>query len=214
MRYLGSFSQLGSTKTVLGLVVFGDASVVWWRVVFSAHNPGNPSAREAKYRPIPSSWDAQRLYDASVRYGPRIAGFARQAAHERRVVGRGECWDLAREAIESVRTEDLQRGQQDDNDDEPFPSIGRTHGHLIYYGRANDAHAGNRSGTWYGGDQYVREGDVVEWRSVRIKEVGAAPGSYNTLGDPDVSSGYRRMTPSFFRVIPFVSAPARALSHD
>ncbi|GAA6017385.1 hypothetical protein JCM11491_006638 [Sporobolomyces phaffii] len=60
-------------------------------------------------------------------------------------------------------------------------SVGRTHGQLVFWASADDPDHGR----WYGGDAYVRAGDIVEWRSVRIREVGMAPGSYSILGDPD-----------------------------
>lgn len=176
MRYLGSFLQQGQTKTVLGLVIFGDASVVWWRVSFPVHDPNRADVK-AKYRPVPNAWDGQRLYEAAMDYGVRLAAFARQAAAEQRVVGRGECWDVAADGLQAVK-EEVGAGR------EPFPSIGRTHGHLLFYGRAKTD--GDGVGQWRGGEQYVREGDVVEWRSVKIKEVGMAHGSYSTLGDPEV----------------------------
>jgi hypothetical protein len=71
----------------------------------------------------------------------------------------------------------------DHSDLKPFISIGRTHGQLIFWANAREL----QNGRWYGGDLYVREGDIVEWRSVRIREVGMGQGSYSILGDPDVS---------------------------
>jgi hypothetical protein len=106
-------------------------------------------------------------------YGTHIVEFAEKAVAGRRPIARGECWDVAAEALNTIEREHPELPK-------PFPSISRTHGHLIYYSRAGG------EGKWRGGDAYVRPGDIVEWRSVRITEVGAPYGSYSTLGDPEV----------------------------
>jgi len=131
--------------------------------------------REARYRPIPSPWDGQKLYEAHEIYGPRLAEYAQQAVSNGVPIARGECWDLAHEGLLAIGKEVFQSLQ-------PFNSIGRTHGHLIFWANAEEV----ENGKWYGGDQYVREGDVVEWRKVKIREVGMGAGSYSILGDPDV----------------------------
>lgn len=115
-----------------------------------------------------------------------MARFARESVERRTPVARGECWDLAHEALVSTR-----RATGQVNLAAPFVSIGRTHGHLIFHATAP------RDGEWYGRDLYVRAGDIVEWRSVTIREVGMSLNSYSILGDPDVSFFF-----SFFLFFP------------
>lgn len=172
-----SWSQTGNQKTSLGIVIFGDCSVCWWKISWSL--TGGSLKREGRYRPIPSP---ERLYEASERYGPLLAQFALEAVEKRQPVGRGECWDIANSGLEYAATQ-LPPGEK------PFPSIGRTHGVLIYYGRAGK----DAVGLWKGGEEeYVRPGDIVEWRTVTIREVGMQPGAYAILGAPDVSSSPSR----------------------
>jgi hypothetical protein len=166
------------------MTVFGDSSVVWYRISWDVSlESGDPNIllgrikREARYRPIPTPWDGQRLYEAHELYGPRMTEFARRAVSNGVPVARGECWDLAHEALSEISTELKHSNLQ------PFVSIGRTHGQLLFWANAED----QQRGKWFGGDLYVREGDVVEWRSVTIREAGMAQGSYSILGDPDVS---------------------------
>ena len=63
----------------------------------------------------------------------------------------------------------------------PVPSIARTHGHLIYEGRAADK-GRTQAGRWRGGDDRVRRGDIIEWRSARV---GMGHGGWAILGDPE-----------------------------
>lgn len=178
IRWTGSWSQRGDEKNLLGYCLFGDCSVAWWRLTWSASAEARGTLdersikREGRYRPIPEAWDGEALYAASETYGPSLVGFAERALAGRRAVGRGECWDVAAEGLESIT-----EGRR------PCPSIARTHGHLIYWARAG----GKGEGVWRGGDPYVRAGDIVEWRTVRIREVGMQEGAYSTLGDPEVS---------------------------
>lgn len=200
VRSAYSWLQRGDAKSYVGCFLFGDASIAWirisWNATAEARGPtallrGGQVQREGRYRPRPRiehDWDAERLYRASETYGPRIVRFAQDALARGVPVARGECWDLANEAIAACEADKI--------GDAPFPSIARTHGALLYYARAG---TGEVVGTWTGGDVYVRPGDIVEWRSVTIREVGMAPGSYSTLGDPEVRLSFlirHRQVPS------------------
>lgn len=179
--------------TYLAAFLFGDASIAWIRLEWHASSErsgavGRDVRREGRYRPRPQverEWDGARLYAASERYGPRIVRFAEEALSGGRPIARGECWDLANEALKACEEEE-EEGRRTGGQ-VPFPSLARTHGALIYYADARGAGTGAPVvGEWTGGDLYVRPGDIVEWRSVTIREVGMRPGSYSTLGDPEV----------------------------
>lgn len=180
LRFTASWSQRNSDKQHVGAALFGDGSVAWWRLSWTAEAEVAGRAhldarREGRYRPRPdvASWDAHALYAQSEALGTRVARFAEEAVERGVPVARGECWDMASEALSAAAAEVAK-------EDKPFPSIGRTHGALLFHARAG------RDGTWTGGDAYVRPGDVVDWREVRISEVGARRGQYMVLGDPDV----------------------------
>jgi len=119
--------------------------------------------------------DKVALVDAHETYGETIAAFAESFAGTGEFCSRGECWDLAHEALKYFDAYDYVP--------KPVPSLSRTHGHLIFEGKAMGK--GNMVGRWRGGDDRVRRGDIVEWRRVKINTVGASPYSWATLGDPD-----------------------------
>src|SRR6266702_4131672 len=148
IRFSGAFGSDGRSKT--------------------AHGSG-PPARWARFRPRPEPMSAAALRRAAQTHGVAVAAFAARAEASGRPVARGECWDIAHEAILHAGTLCAPR-------DAPILSTSRAHGHLLFCGRPG-------VGRWRGGDDRLRAGDVVEWRSVRI---GAAQfGAFAVLGDPD-----------------------------
>ncbi|KAK4701958.1 hypothetical protein P7C70_g4263, partial [Phenoliferia sp. Uapishka_3] len=175
MRWSGSWSSLGDSKSLIGFALFGDGSVAWWKLSWSAREESSGRLdlergvkKEGRYRPVPEAWSGEKLFEASEKYGSGMVRFVEEAVRSRRPVARGECWDVAAEALSSFKSEP-----------KPFPSIGRTHGHLMFWAQAG------KMGRWRGGEQYVRAGDVVEWNRVKIREVGMARGGWSTLGDPE-----------------------------
>lgn len=122
-----------------------------------------------KWAAPPSPWDGSELYAASLAYGDLLAEFAEAAERDRRHVGRGECWDLANEGLQSLAAQ---------TSPAPMKCIGRTHGHLIYSAKAGQV------GVWRGGENAIRRGDVVQWLTTKIKLVGQ-PNVTMTLGEPD-----------------------------
>jgi hypothetical protein len=171
----GQFVSRGDTKSVSHAALFSDLSTAWVSVSFSASNPSIIRSRTGQYLPPPSSLSKAVLEEASATYGESIASFAESFIGSGTFCARGECWDLASEALKYVTSFDYI--------DKPVSSISRTHGHLIFSGKAMGK--GMQVGKWRGGDDRVRRGDIVEWRSVRINFVGAPMGSYAILGDPE-----------------------------
>ncbi|GJE88899.1 CHAP domain-containing protein [Phanerochaete sordida] len=177
--YATSWEQRGPHKTVFGGILFADLSMVWYSVQFDTTNPdadpNDPSAvqRSAKYLPRPAPKDRAALLAAHETYGETVAAFAEGYAGSGEYCARGECWDLANEALRYFDAFEYVP--------KPVPSISRTHGHLIFCGKAGSG--GNwQDGRWRGGDDRVRRGDIVEWRRVRV---GMPGGGYTLLGDPD-----------------------------
>jgi hypothetical protein len=171
--------MFGPTKTLFGGVMFADLSMCWYTVCFSTANPhaspndSNVVKRSAKYLPRPEARDRATLVEAHETYGETIAAYAESYAGTGQFCARGECWDLANEALKSFA--------QYDYVPPPVPSISRTHGHLIFMGKASQGGA-VQEGRWRGGDDRVRRGDIAEWRSVRVSMRG---GGYAILGNPD-----------------------------
>jgi hypothetical protein len=94
------------------------------------------------------------LQQAAETYGVAVAAFAERAEASGRPVARGECWDVAHEAL--LHAESLFGPH-----DAPILSTARAHGHLLFCGKPG-------VGRWRGGDDRLRAGDIVEWRTVRI----------------------------------------------
>jgi len=170
----------GTKKSIHSGILFSDLSICWFTVKFSTSvhaNPDDASAvqRVAEYLPCPRPMERQPLVEAHELYGETIAGFAESFVGSGEVCARGECWDLANEALQYFKDYDYVP--------KPVPSVSRTHGHLIFGGKAMGK--GNTVGRWRGGDDRIRRGDIVEWRNAKITLVNAPPGSWSTLGSPD-----------------------------
>ncbi|EJF59223.1 hypothetical protein DICSQDRAFT_138681 [Dichomitus squalens LYAD-421 SS1] len=178
--WTGRWRSDGSTKTVEGSVIFSDLSMCWYSVTWPQNAPPTHDAndartvsRTARYLPRPNPWTKEQLVDAHETYGETIAGYAESYEGTGVPCARGECWDLANEAIKYF--------EQYDYVPKPVPSISRTHGHLIFEGKASEK-GRNQAGRWRGGDDRVRRGDIIEWRSARV---GMGPHGWSTLGNPE-----------------------------
>lgn len=166
--------------TFCGSALFADLSMVWFSVSYPLTGESDPNdtravVREARYLPRPASLDRAALLEAHETYGETIASFAEGYADAGEYCARGECWDLAAKALECF--------QEYDYVPQPIPSTLRTHGHLIYEGKATGK--GSQVGRWRGGDDRVRRGDIVEWRSVRIVVKNGFRTSTKMMGNPD-----------------------------
>ena len=177
IMWTGQYSYRGTRKSMNIVVMFSDLSMCWFSVSYNSQPLTDPAntERHAEYVPSPEPLSKEQLLEAHETYGETIAAFAESFLGSGQFCSRGECWDLAHEALKYF--------EQYDYVPKPIPSIHRTHGHLIFEGRANGKN--NQVGRWRGGDDRVRRGDIVEWRSVKINFVGAQPGSWATLGDPE-----------------------------
>jgi hypothetical protein len=167
MRFAGLSGSDGRSKTARGVMLFSDLSMCWYSVTYGS---GGPPTRWARFRPRPEPMSAAALQRAAQTHGAAVAAFAERAEASGRPVASGECWDIAHEAL--LHAASLCASPRD----APIPSTSRAHGHLLFCGRPG-------VGRWRGGDDRLRAGDVVEWRTVRIG--GAQFGAFSILGNPD-----------------------------
>lgn len=170
----------GSQKTISVAAIFSDLSIFWGTVEFTTNNPSDMSQvkRNAVYLPRPKVLGRQELVEAHETYGETIALYAESFLGTGQPCARGECWDLADQALKYF--------EQYDYIPKPVQSIARTHGHLIYEGKASNQ-GKEMVGRWRGGDDRIRRGDIAEWREVKIGTKGA-PGGFSLLGFPDHTS--------------------------
>lgn len=175
VRRLGSWSSTGRDKKVQGYVLWSDLSQCWYEVSFDTGRPFPPKDARARYRPPPEPMSTEELEYAIACYGEGMAEFAEAAVRSGRHVGAGECWDLANDGIGSFST-----NPAFSEIPTPLSSIERTHGSLIWHGKAG---RGGGQGEWRGGDEgNIRRGDVIEWRRAKCETVN--PKTFCTLGDP------------------------------
>lgn len=143
------------TEEQVGAVLFGDLSSLWYRIIYTVGtDAGGDGAFDCKvaYAEPPAPWlDSGLLQSSAASYGEVVA--RNVEAWEGTVVGDGECWTLANEAI---KTANESSGWPEEA--KLLQTIERTHGHLIYYAEAG------KGGLWRGGDVgNIRRGDVLEW---------------------------------------------------
>jgi len=165
IRFAGSFGGSSGHMDARGVVLFSDLSMCWYSVTYGKGSV----TRWARFRPCPEPMSGAALRRATETHGTAVAAFAERAAASGRPVARGECWDVAHEALRHA-------GSLVGPRDAPILSTSRTHGHLLFCGKPG-------VGRWRGGDDRLRAGDIVEWRSVRIGT--AQYGGFAILGQPD-----------------------------
>ena len=178
-RFRISWRSFKNDKTTYVGVLFADLSIFWGSVKFDMTQPEDPSTtqRRAVFLPPPKALGKEQLVEAHQTYGETIALFAESFLGSGQYCARGECWDLASEALKYFKDYDYIPT--------PVPSISRMHGHLIFEANASN---GGRDvvGQWHGGDDRVRRGDIIQWRRARVSmKKGRYAGGYSTLGDPD-----------------------------
>ncbi|KAG0146806.1 hypothetical protein CROQUDRAFT_656996 [Cronartium quercuum f. sp. fusiforme G11] len=175
VKRMSCWSQTGNTRTQHNYVLFADLTQAWSTLTFNVSRPFPPQSAECRYRPTPGPANTTVLMACAEIYGPPLVRFAEQAEQSGRHVARGECWDMANEALKAVPSLAAHLPP-------PLTSINRTHGYLLYHGMATDR--GTGEGEWLAGDVgQVRPGDIIEWNMVACNTVN--PTLICTLGDPD-----------------------------
>ncbi|KAF8642936.1 hypothetical protein AX16_009324 [Volvariella volvacea WC 439] len=185
VTWIGSWKSVGPNKTIYMSILFADLSMFWGTIQYStnSYNPLGQEQRTAVYLPRPEPLSGEELLTAHETYGETIASFAESYAGSGEYCGRGECWDLAAEALKYFKEFDYVPP--------PVGSLSRTHGHLIYEAKASKI--GGRVemvGRWRGGDDRMRRGDIIEWRRAKIVNETILPSggrrtSTRSLGAPD-----------------------------
>lgn len=157
----------------VGAILFGDLSSLWYKISYSPSNPADSMQCKVAYAEPPRPWlDSSLLQSSAASYGELVARACE--AWEGQVVGDGECWTLANEAIKQCN-----ESQGWGEDSKMLQTVERTHGHLMYYAEAG------KGGLWRGGDVgCVRRGDVLEWDEyAQCKQLSPVKGATVNYGN-------------------------------
>ncbi|THH17497.1 hypothetical protein EW146_g3321, partial [Bondarzewia mesenterica] len=103
IRYASSTLTTSTRTTLSTSVLFPDLSISWYTVIYplSPHTSTPPTiTRTHKFLPRPHPLPGATLETASALYGEPIARFAESFLDTQRFCARGECWDLAHEALQ------------------------------------------------------------------------------------------------------------------
>ncbi|KAI9887085.1 MAG: hypothetical protein M1823_001075 [Watsoniomyces obsoletus] len=100
-------------------------SVSKFRLTWDLVDPKGTVRAEQKHLPPPALPSPAELSAAQQRYGPSIVRWCRE--HEDTRVGNGQCWTLARKALEAIADECRLRDEEP-----PMLSQGRVHGACIF----------------------------------------------------------------------------------
>ncbi|KAI8443057.1 hypothetical protein BY996DRAFT_8414972 [Phakopsora pachyrhizi] len=176
-----SWDQSKDLRTVKCYILFSDYSQLWSKVEFDVKNPFPPKSSKAWYRPAGRNLSRETLIESSVIYGSQVVEFAKIAESEQRIVGQGDSWDLANEALRSFKIHSCFLAEQQE-EFYPVTSIARRHGILLYHGFARGMKDGD--GVWYEVEDLgnVRAGDIIEWRSATCDTIN--PTYTCNLGNP------------------------------
>lgn len=175
IKRMSSWRQTGSIRHQFNYVLFSDLSQLWSSIIFNTERPFPPQEVQVKYRLTPSVKNTNQLISASETYSHHLLQYLEGVEHHQRHVGRGECWDLANEALKTIPSLAPHLPL-------PLTSINRTHGWLLYHGEANGV--GNGVGHWLPESMdEIRPGDVIEWKLVSCNTIN--PTLMCKLGDPE-----------------------------
>lgn len=144
-NYAMSSTESSTSKTViLAVRVPDDLSIVKYKLVWQTHDPLGTVQVEQQQLPPPPTLPQTQLIQAQAQFGDGVATWAEAQVGQQ--VGDGECWTLAKEAIDRS------------SHGYAMPSQGYTHGALVYHalGGANAPLAYNDS---------IRRGDVLQFTS-------------------------------------------------
>lgn len=192
LSWKAGLTSYGSTVEIKGVFQFDDLSTLWYCIRLANSLRLDQFESKAAYAEPPQPWTEEShpgLLEANAdSYGEMLARKGEE--WEGSVVGDGECWTLIHQAILNVNGE-----QGYSKDQTLFESVGRTHGHLLYHGRAEQSNGKTRrGGVWRGGDLgNVRRGDVLEWGPSEFKVPTALSGGRTStttlkLGAPERNS--------------------------
>lgn len=170
LNYTLAATSSGNNHTlIIAVRITDDLSIVKYKLTWQANNPQGTVSVERKELPAPPALPQTQLIQAHEQFGNGVASWAEAMMSQQ--VGDGECWTLAKEAIDQS------------SHGYALPSQSYTHGALVYHatGGATAPLAYNDS---------IRRGDILQFTSGRF-ETRNAQGmvvASSTVGAPNHTS--------------------------
>lgn len=155
-----STSYRGNNYTLsIALRIPDDLSIVKFKLDWDSQNPLGTVNVERNNVPPPRALTVPELQEFHHTFGESVASWSESKLSQ--MVGNGECWTLAQQAIEQSSGGRAMSPQ------------GLTHGALIYHRSTQGVH--------FSIDE-IRRGDIIQYDKVRLQH---ANGGYSVVGDPD-----------------------------
>jgi hypothetical protein len=159
-------SSSGDSRTLkLALRVPEDLSIVKFTMTWLASGPLQTCQVTREDVPPPRQLSVEELYSAHAQFGENVARWAEAKMNQQ--VGDGECWTLAKQAIE--------QGTQG----AAMSSIGYIHGDLIYQQIATQRGLVREE---------IRRGDIMQFTEAKFESRSPAGMSYASAGNPGHTS--------------------------
>ncbi|GAO52032.1 hypothetical protein G7K_6120-t1 [Saitoella complicata NRRL Y-17804] len=165
---------------VMALQYTTDLSRTWIRVKWLENDPAGTARAEQRHEGPPPLLSREYLVQSSEYYGPQVVEWCQSRIGTQ--VSRGECWDVANEALKAVAAECPEAPC--------MTSAGTVHGHPIY-------ETTDRGEIW-AADNVIRPGDVLQFLTAQfeVREGSGRVVMRSTAGAPDHTSVVTRYDPN------------------
>lgn len=158
-------SSAGTTTKIYAFRIPEDLSIIKLRIVYPTHNPAAATC-ERKDVPPPRELSPGELYEYNLQYGDAVARWAESMVGTQ--VGDGECWTLAKNAIEQSSQTAL-------------VSQAYTHGALIYQQNGPPSNPANVVKNV----EAIRRGDILQFFEAKFESRSAGGFSSSSYGVPN-----------------------------
>ncbi|CAG80364.1 YALI0E34089p [Yarrowia lipolytica CLIB122] len=166
LGWTSQFSSSGGTTTkIYAFRIPEDLSIIKLRIVYPTNNPAAATC-ERKDVPPPRELTPGELYEYNLQYGDGVARWAESMVGTQ--VGDGECWTLAKNAIEQSSQTAL-------------VSQAYTHGALIYQQNGST----NNPANIVKNVEAIRRGDILQFYEVKFESRSAGGFSSASYGVPN-----------------------------
>ncbi|KAG5366200.1 Altered inheritance of mitochondria protein 3 [Yarrowia sp. B02] len=166
LGWTSQFSSSGGTTTkIYAFRIPEDLSIIKLRIIYPTHNPAAATC-ERKDVPPPRELTPGELYEYNLQYGDGVARWAESMVGTQ--VGDGECWTLAKNAIEQSSQTAL-------------VSQAYTHGALIYQQNGSSSNPANIVKNV----EAIRRGDILQFYEAKFESRSAGGFSSSSYGVPN-----------------------------